>query len=128
MTIPTGTPIPIAILSDVSKPPEDTIPVLLGVIVPVDERSFELCEVVVGSTSVVLVGEGVVELDVWEKEQNNQQKAQGHEISSRPYELRDFCLSSNLDTERIIGPDKSQIRHNRGDGSIYIHSRHTRWR
>ena len=83
--MPTGTPIPTAILSDVSKPPEDAIPVLLGVIIPVDESSFELCEVAVGSTSVVLVGEEVVELGVWSKEQYRQQEAQGHEISSRPY-------------------------------------------
>ena len=52
---PTGTPIQIAILSEVSKPPEDTAPVLLAVTVAVDERSIEVCELAVGLASVVLV-------------------------------------------------------------------------
>ena len=52
---PTGTPIPIAILSEVSKPPEDTAPVSLGVTVAVDEESIEVCELAVGPAFVVLV-------------------------------------------------------------------------
>lgn len=46
---------PIASLSDVSKPLEDVVPVSLGVTAAVDERSIEVCELVVGLASVVLV-------------------------------------------------------------------------
>ena len=56
---PVGAPIPtlnpIAILSYVCKPPEDGAPVSLGVTTAVDERSIEICELVVGLASVVLV-------------------------------------------------------------------------
>lgn len=52
---PIGTPNPIAILSAVLKPPEEAVLVLLGVTAAVDERSIEVCELVVGLASVVLV-------------------------------------------------------------------------
>ena len=44
---PTGTPIPIAILSDVFKPPEDALPLPLEVTVAMDEASTEACELVI---------------------------------------------------------------------------------
>lgn len=45
---PTGTPIPIAISSDVFKPPEDTLPLSLEGTVALDEVSIEACELVMG--------------------------------------------------------------------------------
>lgn len=51
---PTGKPIPIAILSDVLKPPEDAVPVSLAVAVTVDKRLVDVCELVVGLAPVIL--------------------------------------------------------------------------
>ena len=44
---PTGTPIPIAILSDVAKPPENALLLLLEITVALDEASTEACELVI---------------------------------------------------------------------------------
>ena len=51
---PTGKPIPIAILSDVSKPPEDAVSVSLGVAVAVGERPIDVYELVVGLAPAIL--------------------------------------------------------------------------
>ena len=52
---PIPTPTPISILSDLFKPPEDAVLVLLGVFAAVDEISIEVCKLVVGLASVVLI-------------------------------------------------------------------------
>lgn len=52
---PSPSPIPTAILSDVSRLSEDAVPVPLGVTPAVDETNNELCELAVKAASAELV-------------------------------------------------------------------------